>query len=372
VKTFPLLDTIQRKHSDQLAIIPVTSEDSAIVAPFLERFWKGKKIKVTSVVNDREISRRIKHKVIPHYVWIDKHGQIKAFTGSDEVSFENIHNLIQGIPLNIENKVDKMPISGSPFFLDNQWKYSDYPDKNLYNSIITKYNKQISNGAYRGKNYIDCPNHPIKALFQIAFGKFNLGFLNDNVLILEGFKSFEDSFSIGVYNREIPALKEIWKKSAPQNAYCYELAFKDSVVDNDYLFKFMQDDINRYFGLKGITGRLETRKVKVLALVRTSNETKFAAKQNESTGIASNPTMIDLTAASIGNFVTLLQASYYKWGNPPIVDRSGIKSMISMKIEADLKDVQEVNKELSRYDLKIVEMMENKEMIVITKKRLSN
>jgi len=43
-----------------------------------------------------------------------------------------------------------------------------------------------------------------------------------------------------------------------------------------------------------------------------------------------------------------------------------------MKIEADLKDVQEVNKELSRYDLKIVEMMENKEMIVITKKRLSN
>jgi thiol-disulfide isomerase/thioredoxin len=365
IKNFPLIDSLQHKFDNQLVVLPVTTEDSAAASTFLKNYYQRNGLLLPSIVGDSTLVKYVDHRVIPHYVWIDKNGIIKGFTGTEEVNGENISKLIAGEQLNLSTKIDRSFSENAPFFMGNQWKYSDYPDKFLYNSILTKYNKELRNGAYRGNNFIDCPNHPIKQLYQIAFGMFRLNYLNDNILLLEGFKTLQDSLAIGVY--DWTKHRNLWKDKISEYSFCYELAFTDSVLNMPYMFKIMQDDLNKYFGLRGINGKCEKRKTKVMALVRTSKELKYLAQKDEKQGGTVNGYSLHLTGVPIARMIEILQSSYYTYGSLPIEDHTGIIEKISISIDTDLKDLQKVNKELEKYDLQFVEKLVEKEMIILSK-----
>ena len=319
--------------------------------------------KLSSVVEDTIVSALFPHKVLPHYVWVDKNNVIVAITDGDAVSSSNVEAFLN-------NETLKMPLK-TDFFkeLDSERPtFTAIPNNRIndfiYQSAFLKYQQDVYTMSTRKSNFIRCTNHSILLLYKMALGEFNLSFVNNNRVILEGFKTEDDSLMIG----RITALtQERWKKTRYNHLYNYEIHFNKAFITPQMSFELMRKDLNSYFGNLGISGVLENRKQKVLGLIRTSNTDKLKT----SGGLVSedhNMYSINLKNVPISSFITKLQSSYYTLDSPPIIDETKYLGNVDINIRAELKDINLVNKALERYDLRFVEMEREVPMIVIKKK----
>jgi hypothetical protein len=317
-----------------------------------------------SVVEDSTVSRLFKHKIIPHYIWIDSNQIIRAITGTDELTQQNIEKFLDGDLLDVTEKKDKLNYNDQkPYFASGQL---DIRDKLLYQSTMTGFIQDAPGGSIRRKNWINCSNHSILHLYKIAFGEFNTDYFNNNRIVLEGFTSRQDSIQIGRLYADPD-----WKTSFRNYVYCYEIVVPDSLYTTKQMFKLMQQDINKYFSALGLNGRMEKKPIKVLSLIRTSNidkiKTKGGKQKNEH-----NDAFINFQNMPIGFITINLQSFYAAEGSLPIINETNYLENIDLKIEANLSDIEAVNKELIRYDLKLIEKEKTMDVIIVRKLSDSN
>ena len=153
-----------------------------------------------------------------------------------------------------------------------------------------------------------------------------------------------------------------WKK---EHGFCYEVQLPLTAT-RDMLYEIMQKELNMYFGtLFNIEGVVEKRKVKCLALVRTSKDEKFALKdttveREDEYGTLNvkvvNGHMKNLTQ----NFLNPLQGYFL-----PIIDETGYKGKVDVKLSGDLQKLEVLNALLASYDLKLVEKESVIDMVII-------
>lgn len=95
VAALPKMQALQEQFGDRVKILPVTYEDSALVA----RFWKEnshtKGLKLATVVQDRQFREYFPHQAIPHEVWVYK-GRVVGITEAEYVDAHNIAQVLQG------------------------------------------------------------------------------------------------------------------------------------------------------------------------------------------------------------------------------------------------------------------------------------
>lgn len=111
-KKFGLLDSLQKKYSNQLQIILVCAKNTGDNREKIDAFTKNITVDLPSfslpvVIGDTIADHLFPHKIIPHYVWIDAHGVIKAITGSEPVTEENIARLLSN--KSIKNLPTELP-----------------------------------------------------------------------------------------------------------------------------------------------------------------------------------------------------------------------------------------------------------------------
>jgi len=110
IKGFPQLDGLQKKYADQLQIVlmNISSRDTkSIISVFLNKQKETiPSFSIPVAMVDIKLKQLFPFHVLPHYIWVSKTGQIKAITGSEELSQNNVESLLAGKELNLPLKTN--------------------------------------------------------------------------------------------------------------------------------------------------------------------------------------------------------------------------------------------------------------------------
>jgi thiol-disulfide isomerase/thioredoxin len=152
ISSFPKLDSLQQQFQSKLFILPVTDVSRIYAGNTIKAIKRQKGLQSTfSVVEDTILSNIFRHRVIPHYVWINAAGKITAITGPSEVTANNIQRLINDEVMSLPVKKDERIYDGKkPFFVE---KYNDLSIYRIFRGTQTE--EQIGS-TVRITLYLNC------------------------------------------------------------------------------------------------------------------------------------------------------------------------------------------------------------------------
>ncbi len=229
----PKLNALQQTAGDKLQIILVSTDP----ANELQQFFKTNKIAAANrlpiVAGDKILSALFPHVLVPHDVWIDDAGLVRAITEASLVTQSNVTAMLADKNFTLPLKEDLLDFDASkPLLTDGNGGSSD---KIIFRSTLCGYINGIESktAIYTGnhfKRYL-CLNQPLKGLYQEA-----LGGIDANHIVLE----MRDSTNFIAHNT--PELQ--------QHLYCYELIAPESTSLTD-MHTCLVQDVERIFNIKG-------------------------------------------------------------------------------------------------------------------------
>jgi thiol-disulfide isomerase/thioredoxin len=374
VSAFPKLDSLKQEFKGDLEIVSVTAESKTVTQSFLAKLNKYMQVPVSTGVNDTILNFFFPHLYLPHYVWLDQDLKVFAVTESNEVTSENIIKFLESKPMNVRQKIDaeNYIISGTvgnyslfaPSILithNDSMKLDNVPPKEvMFQSVLTKYNPGLISGGSFGSDgtSISLNNMTIRNLYRTALLGNKLESFNSNLLIIE----VKDSIlydKIAGKRRSSSAELRDWLAI---NGYCYlirvapELAKKKEHI--------MLNELNQNFGaLLGIEGKIEKRETKYLSLQRSNNDSAFYSKSLPSVSKKDKFSLI-IKNKPMQNLVGELTMPLQRF--PVIIDETDFKGKIDIELNCPLSDLNAVNKELSKFGLRLVEKEKLLDVGVIT------
>lgn len=364
IEALPHIDSLQKVYEKDLQVICVTHEKTEVAKALLKRLFPDLKTNFKVATLDSVLQRYWPHSSVPHYVWIDKFGTVKAITDKHEVTAENVKKFISNGDLKVKIVNNFVQWDGEkPAFFSKQL---DVNDDLLYHSLITRFRKDLGGSYGRGvkNDFITCTNGVILHLYQLGFGKFDMAYMDQGRLILEGF-SHQDSVMIGYYDNG--QLTKEWEAGRYDYSYTYEFATRDTIFTYEQIFGIMIEDLNRFFQTKGLHGRMEKRNRKVQALVYIDSLKKpdFTKKSSEPGNFATK-NFIKADNQPISYFLNAL-AEHKQYKNIPLVNKTGYNDVINIEISTEDMSTAALNKGLIKYGLKFIETEEPTDMVILKK-----
>lgn len=360
VAMIPKMDSLQIEFGNRIQFLSVTYQTEKEVLPFLEKYekQKGKHYDLPLVAEDKEFHRLFPHVYLPHYVWIDTNGIVRAITKASYVNSKYINRMLNTGSIDAKEKVD-IPITydrNNPLFL--------HDNKNIRNilkqSTFSGYMEGIGMGYFKTEHREDdavferitATNSTIRELFHYAYNK------EYKQIIIEVKDTSRFFFKPNISTDYLA-----WRRNG--NAYCYELLNNKRSKLNSSLI--MQEELNSFF--QEFVATIESRRTKCLALVRTSNVSKIPNAGGESrarfSGFEGRITNCPLTV-----FIARMQ--FYLQNHPlPLIDETGYKEWVDLEIKGNLNNVAEINVALARYNLKFIEKDSYIEMLILRDRKLT-
>ncbi len=346
VAMIPKMDSLQKEFGDKVQFLSVTYQKESEVLPFLEKFEKqqGRHFSLPNIIADTVLHKLFPHVYLPHYIWIDGNGIVKAITEYKDINAENISKALNAQVTLAEKKDTRIPYDSNKPLLVNG---NGGDGSNLiYHSVFTGYinglspSYAFSSAGQPGPGKITARNLTMLQLFRLAYGG-NDNYFGLNKLILET----KDSSLLK--SKAIGAAYLQWLSQ--NNAFNYELITPDFL--NQQIFKIMQDELSKLF--PGYTASVENRKIKCLVLKRTSKADKLKSRGGK---VVNNITGLNcrMQNSYLGVLVVRLNVLFMQNSPYPIVDGTGYKGPADLDIDANLSNVRDVNRELAKYDLQLV------------------
>lgn len=349
VRNMKKLDSLQEQFVNDLKVIAVTHEDRKRVMDFFSRRRESHKISI--VTDDTVLTEMFPHTVVPHYAWIDREGMLLATTSVESVTAVNISKVIAGESPDFVVKRDIVNYDyGKPL----------ESDEILFRSAIAPYKPGLN---AMGKIFFNSPvrnrmqafNSSISLLYALALDQHN--FFSERRLILD------------VNNPE----KYIFPKDGKVNEWRKKYAFCfDLIVDSNSankLNKIMISVLDQYFG---VSGTLEWIDTTCYVLTRTSSCEKFKSKDEKPEAYLTDESDNYLPKYLRNRSVSILVRAMLSMNKLLyVIDESGIKGNVTIEFSAPLDDIDGLNKDLSKYDLKIISTKRKVPFIVIKDKALN-
>lgn len=350
-----IADSLQKQFKGQIEILPVTDEDKNFIRKFQDHIKKATGLNIMSVVNGKNLQSLFKFNTVPHEIWIDSQGIIRAITSHNEVTEKNINNALNK---NFNLPIKKDTIKNEPVGKDNENSIlGEMQDEIIYSSEMARYKDGDGTGAGFQDNAINVKNGSILSLYEYAFGKFQADYIAPNRVVLEVIDS-----------SKFVANSKSYLSWLIENGYRYKLQVKDATM-KDFAFQKMQNDLNLYFSKQGIQGRLENRMTTCWVLQRTSTIDKIGTKGGEPLESSDGFNRM-VKNESIKTFLSRFQFYYLQMSKHPIVDGTNYKGNVDIDITCKLSDIDAINKELEKYDLKLVKKEFPIDMVVISQKEV--
>ena len=250
IREMRFLDSLRGKNPDKFNVLMVTSQPKEVVDAFLAK-EKDTYLHLPIYFQDTLLRQYFPHRAIPHNIWINKSGVVKAITGNTEVTEANIFRFSQTSELSLPTKKDIMD-----FRKEQEFHHSD---KNfLYRSMITPLiptnTSGAFGGAFRGKSttrYFEF-NSTILDFFWSAFSKFSptpQGDVKNPKLIELHTKDslrFMYSDKLNAKTNLKYANQQEWNE---KNMYCFALTLPHEVVDTIFR-RYLFSDLERQFSVK--------------------------------------------------------------------------------------------------------------------------
>jgi len=353
VKAFPKLDSLQKKYSGKLYILPVTQEDKKYVASFMKKMEKNNKTHLTSVVNDQRLYKLFPHNTVPHYVWINSEGIVKAITQKEDLTAANIEKLIgnRSMDLEVKSFIERDTMAYNRF----QAPLTD-PNVMRYN-IFMKYIPGIVGGSGGYDNSISVQNGGILTLFSVAYGngttKFFGGFDNKK-LITDDSAYITDHSGPGNWSS---LYRGNW---IMEHGYNYALKVPDEEAPKKY--DIMRAQLKEYFPFLSAT--IDHQKRTCLVLKRVGDNKKFESENNGVFKLVRNAYTFSCNKMPMNSFLFVLRIYYQNF--PEIINETGYTGAVDFNFEGEVGKIDVLNEGLKKYGLLLSKEERDTEILVLT------
>ena len=321
VRTLPYLDSTIAKYPKTVRMVCVTDQQKDIIDKYLRnrRFYH-----LIFATDDKQLSKYFPHSGIPHNIWIDKQGYVRAITDDDQITDKHIIDFESG-KVNMFIKKDK------PFDWQKPLTVADQDF--LYRSVLTGEKDEIGTGGMLMPDTIDNQtrfmgwNLPKTNMIWAAYMRTAFSLRDFNLMEIHA----KDTSS---YYTPSNANTDNWNDSTKMNAYelwrhkneyCYELYFR-SKVNIETFYSLMAKEINQFFN---ITAKIEDKETNCWVIVKQKpgNQPNVSNHFNE-TAFYLNSTSIIAEKQTIKQIAYSLSDLYGQ--QPPFVDQTGITYPIDL------------------------------------------
>ena len=313
------LDSLRGAYPEKFKVLMVTYEDKTRIDNFLSG-TAGKKIGTKNLIIatcDTLLHQLFPHRTIPHNVWVDSNGIIRAITTKSEITADNILSFRSGETSSLRHK--KESLNFNPI---NEFHFADSTFS--YRSIISPHISVGTSGT-RGGSIAEDPrsffqwNGSITHLFFNAYSLYNEHshnnrypsfVLRDKLMEVHTRDSLRLFYPSEILKKLLNGSKykdlESWGE---ENTYCYALTLPKRVKHTkfrDYMFS----DLERQFNIRA---SIESRKTQgmVVTLDRERKFTPLSGKSDTKPSIIWISTQkLKIENSSIDAILNWMYASY--------------------------------------------------------------
>jgi len=361
VYMIPRMDSLQKQFDGIVQFLPVTVEPAVKVAAFRSKYAKrhGERIAFPEVVSDSVLSKLFFHNAIPHYVWIDQHGVVKAVTEMNQITAEKISTFLANNGVQLAEKKDQQPIpydQKRPLLAGGN---GGDGSNLIYHSVLTGYTSGLQGGMswnidpVTGRR-ITATNCSRFWLYRVAYAKPG-GFLDEGSVVIES--SNREKLTSTLYGQNFLD----WLSGG--NGFCYELIVPASFGEKTN--QIMQKDLVNFF--PEFSASMEDRKRQ--CLVMRSVDSLLTASNGGKSQITIDPfgwKAVNVTLAQLADRFN--QTQNYALN---LVDQSGYRGAVDLEIEGDINDLDGFNKQLASYGLIIQKQVIDRQVLVIRDRELT-
>lgn len=368
VAMIPKMDSLQKQYNGDLQFLSVTYQKAEEVTPFIQKLEKQKNIhyQIPYVTNDQVFRFIFPHKSLPHYVWIGADGIVKAITGPEDITPDNIEKIINNKALALAVKKDlTIPFDHNKLLLVNG--NGGDGRQLIYHSVLSGYTEGLSSGFQVKKadqlhvNRLTFTNTPILWLYKHAYGDGYTTFFQQNRV------SVEVSDPNELYSDLHGKPYADWL-SKPGHGFCYELSIPQNLVDQFY--PTMKKNLELLFP-QYIAG-VERRKVKTMALVKLKGADLIKTYHPDAKVIEEfDPFGFKIQNSTIQTLISRMQLQYQQFSKLPFTDQTGYTGRIDLSISANLTSIPDMNSALKPYHLQWIEKMVEQNILVIKDSKFS-
>ncbi|WEA00731.1 TlpA family protein disulfide reductase [Mucilaginibacter sp. SJ] len=346
------MNGLQDAYKEKLQIMPVAYQSKTEVETFLGRLAKERGIKeqLPGVMGDTELGKLFPHSELPHLVWIGPDGIVKAITDQRALSNEVINRFLQGGDASLKVKEDEV----NNYDHDSNLLIAPTEESADVSFAVSGYITGVGRGYYNNTmidgegedRRITARNQTIPELYLLAYSKQPKEIAFEVV----------DTTGLTAGNLKSDDFRDWLKKG---NGYCVELILPDSLRKKSY--QILREKLSGHF--TKYTASLETRKVKCLALVRTSNMDKLKST-GQKPAVEQDAFGARFTNCYLRVFISRMQLPL-QYHPLPLKDETGYMDKADLQLTGNLTKLDEVNRELAKYDLRFEERLADLEMVVI-------
>jgi thiol-disulfide isomerase/thioredoxin len=365
----PKMDSLQKQFGADIQIILVTRDSPEAVKRLFSKVAIPKP-DLPILVSDTILSRLFPHRGVPLHVWIGRKGEVSAITQAYNTNAENIAKTLAGQTLKLSRRWDYGIDTDHPLLSEQNKTILPLA---IYHSMLLQGTEEysIANAVYviedsllKEPVMIRAINASMLRLYNIAYNRFLYGFNVSVFDLRQNNRILLDVKDPGKFNQ--PADQDKLAAWIAANQYSYELGVSPSQAKN--IFKYMQDDLNRFFNYDA---GIKKMKMKCIVLVRTSGKDKIRTTHPLSRASTSINKDNSISICNMPLAASLIKKMIYRNYHltTPIIDGTGYSGNVDLEINAKLDDLPALKKNLQLYDLDLIEEEREIDMLVIRDKR---
>lgn len=361
VAAVPKLDSLQQQYAGRVQILPVTYQSGKEVTTFLERLQRQKKMQFTlpQVVSDTVLHRLFPHQALPHYVWIDAQGTVRAITEGKDVTAAHIEALLRGEPLAVRQKAEVLRRPYDPSRPALLTALDTTGGNLLYGSVLTglreelpfRWDQSVATAQAVPVRKITALNLPLPMLYQAAFSEGRRSFRWNRT-------DLEVQDRAALYTTLTGQDYLDWLRAG--RGFCYELVVPPALADSAW--RLMQQDLHRLF--PQYQAYVEKRPRPCLVLERNTSRDKLKSRGGPRV-VSLDRTGGTLRAVPLAVLVRELNSKGVGALVAPVVNRTDYPGLVDLTLEADLTRVESVNAALRPYGLQLRAATQDLDILVI-------
>lgn len=368
IAAFPKIQKIQQQFGDKVQVITVTSLATRKAFDYdTKQMPSMKGFSLPVVLQDDILHKYFPFEAISHVVWIDRNGIVKAITGTDYITPENVALALQDDHLPWPVKKEVIGFDYDLPVLGITSENTPVPSK-LYYSAFTGYMDGV---RPKDREIVDSSKGTVsfsffnKALLAFCDGALNgsgTGYINPKYLILD----VKDK-SRYFWNSKTQ-YHYLWEK---MNTYCYFVTLPLN-LSKEQRKEFFKKDLTHWLDLTGISVRKEVREVPCYSLVLLrDNRKEVEAKGTEVETVNSG----DSTEFRNEKLLELISNLNMYYNELPSLLSNGTNYpkdfRINMKFsKTAFSDIEQLRKELNNYGFDLVPSTTREEMYIVTESNL--
>ncbi len=373
IASFPKVNTLRKKFKGKVEFVLVGRNDGKHYSGANKIFQRvqAEHDLDLPLVYDANLHEKAGLTSVPHIIWIDDKGIVRAVTLGSDLNAENLEAFLSGETPEVSHKPNaneeqEMRVAydrEKPLLINNNGgKATNF----LYRSLLTGKNEYVFDASVpsfffpfnkKTKHKFSVVNSGIQYLYKLAYGDTirsspNSGgrpntygkWWRDIIFEVSDSSDFEVDWNSG------------------KGIYCYELIVpEDKEANTLFRQKMMQKDLHNYFGYHVM---VETRLMPYWKVIANKEaKKKLITKGAETDRRGDFIHEVELINMSMVDLIRTMW-SYHQIG-PPFIDETGINHNIDIKLNGKLSNFEAFRHALGEHGLELVKSKKEMKVIVI-------